>query len=231
MRTSAEDRPLPPCPASPLSITITRPALRRARWKAIEAPMTPAPRMTMSAVRVSLTSCSRFSLVPEVPEDLVGGVVPRRAGHPAAGMGARAAQVEPADGRAVLRPPRDRAHEEELLQRQVAVEDVPLGEAVGALEVERRQDLPRLDRPRHVRRVPPDDLHHAVAEELAVLVPGPLPQPVRDVLHEAGQDLLAPRGQRVVHGRGQDAVDPQIVRELAELGAIVAALRELERGD
>src|SRR5689334_22513896 len=50
MRISAEERPLPPWPTWPLSITTILPAFRFARWKAIEAPITPAPRITMSAV-------------------------------------------------------------------------------------------------------------------------------------------------------------------------------------
>ena len=72
---------------------------------------------------------------------------------PPPGMGARAAQVEALDRRAVARPAGHRPHEEELLQGQVAVEDVALGQAEPALEVERRQDLRRLAPRRHVGRV------------------------------------------------------------------------------
>src|SRR6476660_10361109 len=50
MRISAEERPLPPWPTCPLSMTTILPAFRFARWNAIEAPITPAPRITMSAV-------------------------------------------------------------------------------------------------------------------------------------------------------------------------------------
>src|SRR5208282_198725 len=49
MRTKAEERPLAPCPTWSLSMTTILPALRFARWNAIEAPITPAPRITMSA--------------------------------------------------------------------------------------------------------------------------------------------------------------------------------------
>src|SRR5713226_2746651 len=52
MRISAEERPLPPWPTWPLSTTTIFPAFRFARWKAMDAPMTAAPRITMSAVVV-----------------------------------------------------------------------------------------------------------------------------------------------------------------------------------
>src|SRR3990172_1149956 len=173
MRTSADERLLLPWAARPLSSTSTRPALRFARWKAIEAPMTPAPRTMKSAVLDPFGMApSRSSSAPEILEDLVGGVVARRPGDATARMRARAAQIEAAHRRPVARPAGNRTHEEELLQHQVAVEDVPLRQAVGALEIERRQDLPGLDRARNVRRGARDRLHDPVAQELAMLVPG-----------------------------------------------------------
>src|SRR5882757_4855284 len=52
MRIRADERPLPPWPTWPLSTTTILPALRFARWNAIAAPITPAPRITISAVVV-----------------------------------------------------------------------------------------------------------------------------------------------------------------------------------
>ena len=134
---------------------------------------------------------------------------------PAARVRAGAAEVEALDRRAVLRVARDRPHEEELLEVQVAVEDVALGQAVGALEVERRQDLPRDDGAGHVGRVFADLPDDPVAEQLPVLVPGPLLQAVGDVLDEAGHDVPAFRREARVHVRGDDAVDPELLRDLA----------------
>src|SRR5581483_10028078 len=56
-------------------------------------------------------------------------------------MGARAAQVEPPDRRAILRIPRNRAVEEQLVERQLALEDVALRETHLALDVPGRADL------------------------------------------------------------------------------------------
>ena len=77
----------------------------------------------------------------------------RRAHDAAAGVRARAALVQPADRRAVLRPARRRPQEEELVQRQLALEDVALGEAGDALDVGRREHLPVQDGRLDVRRV------------------------------------------------------------------------------
>ena len=74
---------------------------------------------------------SRLALAPGAPVT------------PPPGMRARAAEVEAAHGRAVLRPVEERAHREELVERRLAVEDVAARQAEGLLEVDGRQDLPR----------------------------------------------------------------------------------------
>src|SRR5262245_9045426 len=79
-------------------------------------------------------------LLPQVFQDL-----PRRvpAGQPrdaAAGVRAGAAQIESQDRRAVLGPSEDRAREEELIERVLAVEEVAAREAVGRFEVRWRDD-------------------------------------------------------------------------------------------
>ena len=70
------------------------------------------------------------------PKHLPRGVVPGRASDPTARMGARSAQIETGNGRPVLGPAGYRAHEEKLIQYQVTVEDIALGQAVGTLEIE-----------------------------------------------------------------------------------------------
>src|SRR5262245_53652909 len=223
MRTRADERLLLPCAARPRSTTSTRPARRLARWKAMEAPVTPAPMTRKSAVRAAPGMGARStSSAPPVREDLARRVVARRAGDAAPRMCAGAAEVEPVHRRAVARPARDRAHEEELVQHQVAVEDVPLGEPGGALQVERSEHVPGLDRARDVRRVTADRLDDLVAEAIASLVPAPLREAVGDVLHEAGHDVLARGREAPVDVRRNHAVDPELVRHLAPRGGGVA---------
>ena len=64
-----------------------------------------------------------------IGQDARGGELARRSHHAAAGMSPRAAQVEPAHRRAIAAPTRHRSLEEELLEAQLAVEDVAFGEA------------------------------------------------------------------------------------------------------
>src|ERR687889_550111 len=73
---------------------------------------------------------------------LRGGVAARGAHDAAAGVRGRAAHVEVADGRAVLRPAGRGPQEEELFEGEFALKDVALGESEVALDVERRQNLP-----------------------------------------------------------------------------------------
>ncbi len=99
-----------------------------------------------------------------VAQHLMRGVVSRRAGHAAAGMRARAAKIKSCDGRAILRPTGDRAHEKKLLERKIAVKNISFRQAVSAFQVQRSKYLPCDDRPRHVGCVLADFFHYTVAE-------------------------------------------------------------------
>src|SRR5437764_13077594 len=66
----------------------------------------------------------------------------RSAGDAAAGVRARAAEVEAAQGRAVLRPADEGAEGVELVERHLAVERVAARKAVLAFEVCGRDDRP-----------------------------------------------------------------------------------------
>src|SRR6266542_6151790 len=106
-------------------------------------------------------------------------------------MSGRAAQVETADGSAVLRPPGRRPQEEKLLERQLALKDVSFRQAEGPLDVERGQDLPMEDDLFQVGRMLGDGVHDRVAEGLSLGVPVAVLQVVRRVMDETGQDVLA----------------------------------------
>ena len=56
-------------------------------------------------------------------------------------MGAGAAQVQPLERQPVAGVAEERPPEEELVERRLGVERMAAGQAVVALEVERRQDL------------------------------------------------------------------------------------------
>src|SRR5215213_3113465 len=119
-------------------------------------------------------------------------------------MRRRSAHPQVLDRRLVLRPARYRAREEELLERQLALEDVALGQPEVAFEVEWRQHLPVQDDVADVRRVLRDRVDDGVAERLSLRVPlaglkpcatavvgqgfSPAPEVIWRVLHEARQD-------------------------------------------
>ena len=111
------------------------------------------------------------------------------------------------DGRPEARPAGHRPVDEQLLERQLALEDVALGETHGALDVERRQHLAVQDQAPDVRRPFGEGVDDGVAEGLALLVPGALGQLVRRVLDEAAHDVLAGRRHARVDQGGDDHVD------------------------
>src|SRR5262249_56252793 len=80
-----------------------------------------------------------------------GRLHPGDAAHAAARVGGRAGVVQPGHGGAVVRVAGGRAHVEELLQRQLAVEDVAADQAVLVLHVVGADDVGVQDRALEVR--------------------------------------------------------------------------------
>src|SRR5262245_24554654 len=138
------------------------------------------------------------------PEDLKRGDAPVGAHDPATGVGRRAAQPQVADGGLESGVAGHRTVEEELLERQLALEDVALGQARRALDVERRLDVAMEDDVADVRGELGDPVDDRVAERLALVVPRPElgRQLVGRVLDEAADHVLAwRRHRRVDQGR------------------------------
>ena len=121
-----------------------------------------------------ISSATALTAAAQVAQHLVGRRVAGGTGHPASGVHARAAEVEPADRHPEARPARHGTHEEELLECQVAMEDVALGEAVGALEVERSEDLHGAIASGTFGAYSPIVLDDLLAERRRALVPGAL---------------------------------------------------------
>lgn len=126
-------------------------------------------------------------------------IVAGRAGYAAARMSAGTAEIQILNGGAVLRPFRQRPHEEHLLHRNIAVKDIALGDAKGLFKVNRGNDTSRDDRCGHVGCELTDQFGHAVTQCFPLLVPVAMAQFVWQVLHETGQHVLAFRSKRVVY--------------------------------
>src|SRR5580692_95309 len=89
----------------------------------------------------------------------------------AAGMRGRAAHVEILDGRAKARISWRRTQEEELFERQFALEDIAFAQAPLTFEIERSDDLFVKDDVFDVGRVLGDGVDHRVAEGFFLIVP------------------------------------------------------------
>ena len=85
--------------------------------------------LRLARVRLCMLSPASYLLPAYLLQDPHRRVPARRAHDAAAGMRRRAAHVEVANRRPVLRPARRRAQEEQLLERQLALKDVAFGQA------------------------------------------------------------------------------------------------------
>src|SRR5262245_6579032 len=86
-----------------------------------------------------------FSRYHELPDDRACGEGAGAAAEARARMGANAAEIQATNGRRVLRPIEQRPRDEQLIERKLAVKDVSVGQAVGALEIQRRDRFTRDD--------------------------------------------------------------------------------------
>ena len=56
-------------------------------------------------------------------------------------MDAAPTQIQIIDRRLVIRPAGDRTHEQELIQHELPMVDIPFGEAVGSFKIKRRDEV------------------------------------------------------------------------------------------
>ena len=88
------------------------------------------------------------------------------------------------------------------------MEDVAVGQAEDALQIEWRETLPPDHARFEARRIGFDRVDHEIGDRLARLVPGaPVGQFRRDMLAEQGRDVLAGRRQRIVERRRDQHFD------------------------
>src|SRR5580704_5447483 len=136
----------------------------------------------------------KLALLP-IAQRLQRRVPPRSSSHAATGMRSRSTQIKPANRSAILRPTGHGTHKEELLQSQVAVKNIALSQSVCSLQVERCQHLSHFNRSRYIGCVFGDLFHHAIAQQVPLLIPVALAQLVGHILHKARQNMLARRSQ------------------------------------
>src|SRR5215212_6283321 len=170
---------------------------------------------------------SLYALV--VPYYHLGSVETGDAHDPAAGMGARAAEIEAVHRRLVASQFLGGTEGEQLVQRHLPLEDVAPDEAEALLEIVGREDLAFDHRVLEVRGVLVDSVDDPVAQSLPdAVVPTSLPGFVRGVLHEAGHDVTALGSDGRVLGGGDDRVYHRAFGEAAVFGVVPRPLQVLK---
>src|SRR5580765_2511792 len=88
-----------------------------------------------------------------VAENSVRGIQTRSSHDSASGMRGGAAHIKVAYRCSILRPARSRPQEEQLFERQFALEDVAFGQTERSFDIERRQHLTMENDVLDIRRV------------------------------------------------------------------------------
>ena len=86
-------------------------------------------------------------------------------------MRTRATQIKSGDRHAVVGVSEHRARGKELIERQRTMEDVAVGQAEDALQIEWRETLPPDHARLEARRIGLDRVNHQVGDGFAVLLP------------------------------------------------------------
>src|SRR2546430_13827517 len=137
--------------------------------------------------------------MPPLPETPVGehgmrGIMARRAGDSATGVGAGAAQVETLQGHPVVGGADHRPRAEQLIETHLAMEDVPADQSEPALKIERRMNLPSDHRFGEARCVRIDGRNDLVGGQFSLVIPASFrSQMIAEMLAEQACDMLALR--------------------------------------
>ena len=107
-------------------------------------------------------------------QNLQGAVASGRAHDAATRVSGRSAHVQVSNGSAILRPTRRRTKKEELLERQLSLENVSLGRAKISFQIKRGNHLSMKNQILDVRGVFRNCVDDRIAKFVALLVPGPL---------------------------------------------------------
>src|SRR4051812_1033403 len=184
--------------------------MRRSGLRASPSERRRAPRLPPAARPQAVL----YALPSQVAPDLAHAVVRRDGADPAAGVRRRGGLVQAPDRGPVIRVARGRAHVEELLGRELAVEDVAPDETDFLLHVVGPDHLAVHDGALEVRRELGVAVDHAVRvrfELFSMRLFGPF---VRYPLREQRHDMVPLGTQRAVeHGR-YDAVRERPARRL-----------------
>src|SRR5829696_720392 len=141
--------------------------------------------MTMRLRSVILPTLRHQLRATQIEQYLARSVRARRRHDPAPGMRARATHVESAYRAPILRVAGKRPVEQQLIQRQLALENIALGQTYFVFQLARRAHLDVANQLLEVRAVPRDLIQNRLFESVAIPV-GPVAAVDlwRHILHE-----------------------------------------------
>jgi len=163
-------------------------------------------------------------------DDFAGGVGAAHAGEAIAGVCAGAAKKESADGRFVARPIENRAHGEELVESEFAVENVAAGESVRDFEILGSDDLHAFHEAGKVRGVRGERSNDSGAEFAPEDIPIPFLEFIGSILNAGREDMFAFRSESRIENRGNGDIEIRGFREIAVLGGVEGAFEVVDFG-
>ena len=149
----------------------------------------------------------------EIADDLARSVVAGKSRHAATGVRRRSAHVEPFQRPAIIAMAEHRPRAVELIEAELAVEDVAADERELSLHIERRKDHPSKYGRTEIRRIARHRVDHDIGDFFATIVPArSIGQLRRDMLAEQARDMLALRRQAVVEHALNMHLDHRLLR-------------------
>src|SRR3954465_10964700 len=121
--------------------------------------------------------------VPARPHHFLRGQRAASPGQTITGVSAASTEIQVTNRRAVSGPSEQWARDEQLIESELAVENVTARHSVAAFEVERCHRFARHDRAREPGRVAFDDGGRRIGEPIAFGIPGGATQVIRRILH------------------------------------------------
>src|ERR1700744_564674 len=171
----------------------------------------------------------QLSASAEVGDVFLSGVGTASAGESVAGMRAGAAEEKSANRSFVTRPIEDRAHGEELIESEFAVEDVAASESVDGFEIARRDDLHRFDDLIEVGRMDRERFENIFGEDRGVIaVPRAVFELVGGELNVDGGDVLAFGGERRIKQCRNGDIEIGRLGNFAVFRGVVGALEVVD---
>ena len=179
-------------------------------------------------VRAHVRALASNPSSPQVLDDLAGCVVARCTGDAASRVGARTAQVKARERQTVIGVPKDGAQRIELVEAELAVEQIAVDQPEALFQIKRAQHLAGNDTAGEVWCVLGYGRDDSIGECFLFSWVRPVSrrrQVRRDVLYEQTCDMLACRRERRIERRGDQHFDNRCTGPAVTAGVDIGTLQ------